>query len=395
MAKIYHFAKFGKLNEKPYGGGEVGNRRTMQMLKELGYDVILIHRYCNYKKKNKWVYLEMILGDLITVLKMFLFLLFKSRKGAVVHISGFTGSYMPIEWLSVLLAKILGYNVTYEIRGGGIVGFYNSGGKMYKWLFHSTIKTADNIWSQGLENKKLISELSSSSFFHYPNCVSSNFMPSQISKKSLEPIKAVYVGRLSPVKNVDVIIDTLYFLRKKGYEMTLDIIGDGVDFPDYVNSLKKQVEKLGLSSVCTFHGTLSKAEMKSLLLPASFFLFPSEEPREGQSNSLTETMSFGIIPIATSQGYNRSTINCDELICDEITAEAYSNRIISVLSGHGIGFYSLKMYNRVKDCFTYGNVKEMVDKEYSRIFKSMALDISSFLIIYIGIGNIVVAGNPC
>lgn len=64
MAKIYHFAKFGKLNEKPYGGGEVGNRRTMQMLKELGYEVILIHRYCNYKQKSKWVYIEMILGDL-------------------------------------------------------------------------------------------------------------------------------------------------------------------------------------------------------------------------------------------------------------------------------------------------------------------------------------------
>lgn len=395
MKIVYLFGKFGDFSKKPYGGGEVGNRRTKKILEDLEYQVIPIHRYCNYKKKSFLVYMDMIFGDIISVLKMAFKLLLKSRKNSVVHISGFTGAYMPIEWLSVLLAKILGYNVTYEIRGGGIVGFYNSGGKMYKWLFNSTIKIADNIWSQGLENKKLISELSSSSFFHYPNCVSSDFMPSQIPKKSLEPIKAVYVGRLSPVKNVDVIIDTLYSLRKKGYEMTLDIIGDGVDFPEYVNSLKKQVKKLGLNNICTFHGTLSKAEMKSLLLPASFFLFPSEEPREGQSNSLTETMSFGIIPIATSQGYNRSTINCDELICDEVTAEAYSNRIISVLSGHGIGFYSQKMYNRVKDSFTYGNVKKMVDKEYSRIFKSMALDISSILIICVGIGNTVVVGNPC
>lgn len=369
MAKIYHFAKFGKLNEKPYGGGEVGNRRTMQMLKELGYEVILIHRYCNYKQKSKWVYIEMILGDLFAVFKMFCLLSIKSRKNSIVHISGFTGAYMPIEWLSVMLAKLLGYGVTYEIRGGGIVGFYNDGNKIYKWLFTSTLKLADHVWSQGLENKELVNKLTSSSFFHYPNCVSPDFMPRQIPQKSLNPIKIAYVGRLSPVKHVDLIIDTLYLLLEKGYDVSLDIIGDGIDYPQYVYSLKEQVKKLGLDSKCTFHGNLNKGNMKSLLLPASFFLFPTEEPREGQSNSLTETMSFGVIPIATSQGYNRSTISCDKLICDDLTAQAYSDKVMHVLTNEGIEYYSHMMYNHVVECFTYDKVKEMVNKEYSKIFK--------------------------
>ena len=370
MNRIYHFAKFGNLSEKHYGGGEVGNRRTMQMLKELGYDVVLIHRYYNYKKKNKWVYTEMIVGDLLAVLKMFCFLFFKSRKKSVVHVSGFTGTYMPIEWLSVILAKLLGYKVTYEIRGGGIVGFYKNGRKLYKWLFRSTLNAANHIWSQGLENKGLINSLSSSTFFHYPNCVSEEFMPNQNPPKTVNPIKLVYVGRLSAVKHVDVIIDTLKLLRNKGYNASLDIIGDGVDFPDYVNALKAQVDKLGLNNVCIFHGALNKTDMKNLLLPASFFLFPSEEPREGQSNSLTETMSFGIIPIATSQGYNCSTINCDDLICDDISAEAYSNKVISVITGHRIEYYSNLMFNNVKERFTYDKVKNLVNKEYSRIFNS-------------------------
>lgn len=370
MSKIYHFAKFGKLSEKPYGGGEVGNRRTMQMLMDLGYDVVLIHRYCNYKTKNIWVYIEMIIGDLFAVLKMSCFLFFKSRKESVVHISGFTGTYMPIEWMSVMMAKMLGYKVVYEIRGGGIAGFYNNGGILYKWLFRSAINAANHIWSQGLENKDLINQLSSTSFFHYPNCVSEEFMPSQNPPKSVNPIKLVYLGRLSPVKHVDVVVDTLNLLRNKGYNMTLDIIGDGVDFPKYVDALKVQVKKNGLNNICIFHGTLSKSKMKDILLPASFFLFPSEEPREGQSNSLTETMSFGIIPIATSQGYNRSTIDCEDLICDEITAEAYSNKVLSVMSNRGIDFYSRRMYEHVKECFTYNKVKEMVNQEYSLVFNS-------------------------
>lgn len=370
MNKIYHFAKFGKLNERPYGGGEVGNRRTMQLLKELGYDVVLIHRYCNYKTKNLWVYIEMIVGDLLSVFKMFCILLFKSRHKSVVHISGFTGTYMPIEWMSIMLARVLGFIVVYEIRGGGIVGFYDKGGWLYKWLFHSALNSANHIWSQGLENKDLINKLSSATFFHYPNCVSEEFMPIQNPPKSLNPIKIVYLGRLSPVKHVDVVIDTLSLLRNKGLNMSLDIIGEGIDYPEYVGALKAQVDKCHLSNICHFHGSLCKSEMKNFLLPASFFLFPSEEPREGQSNSLTETMSFGIIPIATSQGYNRSTIDCDELICDEITAEAYSKKIISVISNRGIEYYSRRMYERVKGNFTYNKVKVMVNKEYSLIFKS-------------------------
>jgi len=77
MSTVYHFAKFGDLNSKPYGGGEVGNRRTMTMLQEIGHRVILIHRHCNYKKKSRVVYIDMILGDLWAVMKMFFKLLFQ------------------------------------------------------------------------------------------------------------------------------------------------------------------------------------------------------------------------------------------------------------------------------------------------------------------------------
>ena len=40
-------------------------------------------------------------------------------------------------------------------------------------------------------------------------------------------------------------------------------------------------------------------KLPSLLLDKHFFIFPSEERREGHSNALTETMCYGIIPIAS------------------------------------------------------------------------------------------------
>lgn len=59
MKIVYLFGKFGDFSKKPYGGGEVGNRRTKKILEDLEYQVIPIHRYCNYKKKSFLVYMDM------------------------------------------------------------------------------------------------------------------------------------------------------------------------------------------------------------------------------------------------------------------------------------------------------------------------------------------------
>lgn len=366
--RVYFFAKVGNLKKIPYGGGEVGNRRTMQMLKELGYGVRLISRYYNYNKKSLWTYLLIIVGDIVSVIKMCLVLIFKKRWNAVVHISGFTGQYMPLEFSSVLLAKLLGYNTTYEIRGGGIEANYLKGSSLYKWMFKTTVRTADTVFSQGLENKELINSVCNTRFFHYPNCVNSDFMPMSCPNKPNDIINIIYVGRLSPQKNIDVVVETVHRLVKSGYTVNIDIIGEGEDCKDYVDNLKKYVTDNRLQDICIFHGKLSKKDMKPYFEKAHFFLFPTEEKREGQSNSLTETMSFGIVPIASSQGYNRSTISNDYLIEDKLNAKAYASKIIEIHQSGTFSKLSNEMYNRIRNNYTYDRVKLSVKNVYDIIY---------------------------
>lgn len=368
MNTIFFFAKVGNLKEKPYGGGEVGNRRTMEMMTELGYNVRLLPRYCNYKKKSIIVYLQMILGDFFSLLNLFCVLLFQKRKNTIVHISGFTGLYMPLEFLSVLTSKLLGYKVTYEIRGGGIIGFYNDGNSVYKWMFRKAVNYADTVFSQGLENKDLISSKSRSAFFYYPNCVKDDFMPHECPTKSLNPLSMVYMGRISPQKNISIILQAFKLIRKAGVNATLDIIGDGEDHPEYVKKNIEYIHSNGLQSFCKFHGRMNKQEMIPFLEKAVFFLFPTLEKREGQSNALTELMSFGIIPIASSQGYTRTIVDCDELIEDTLTPNAYSEKILKLIASNKIDELSRQMYERIKNDFTYAAIKDNVRVEYERIF---------------------------
>lgn len=370
METIYFFAKVGDLKQIPYGGGEVGNRRTMQMLNELGYDVHLISRYYNYDKKSLATYAKMILGDMLSWLKMCVVLAFKNRWNAVVHISGFTGSYMPLEFSSVLASKLLGYNTTYEIRGGGIESNYEAGNAVYKWMFRQTVRLANTVFSQGLENKSLVNGVCHTRFFHYPNSVNGDFMPKACPQKGTGIIRLLYLGRISPQKNVHVVVETLNELKLRGYKVQLDIVGDGEDCKDYVDGIKSYVEKHQLAAQCVFHGKMRKNDMVPYLKEAHFFLFPTEEKREGQSNSLTETMSFGIVPIASSQGYNRSTISNDSLIEDTLTSHAYADKVSSIWDNGVVDSFSKEMYDRIKTNFTYKQVKANVAHVYETIFAS-------------------------
>lgn len=368
--RIFFFAKFGELDKKPYGGGEVGNRRTKFFLENLGYEVVLIHRYCNYRKKTTWVYLNMIFGDFFSVAKMASRLFFKKRNHSVVHISGFTGKYMPLEFLAVYIAHLLRFKVVYEIRGGGIIDCYDKGNVLYKIMFRKTLNYANYIWSQGKENKLLIESNTKSPFFHYPNCVSEDFMPASCPQKPVGIIDIVYMGRINPSKNIDVIVQVANFLKQNMIKFNMNIIGDAEDFPEYLKQIEQYVKMHNLEKEVFFRGKLGKEDMIPFLEKAHFFLFPTEEKREGQSNSLTELMSFGVIPIATSQGYNRTIISCDKLIVDDITAESYGKKIIELSDNGQIEELSNFMYNRIKDNFTYSAVENLVKNEYSKIFNS-------------------------
>lgn len=365
---IYFFAKVGNLKEKPYGGGEVGNRRTMALQKELGYKTYLISRYYNYKPKSLIVYIKMIIGDFISIIRLFMILLPKKRINSLVHISGFTGLYLPLEFLAVAISRCLGFRTVYEIRGGGIVGFYSKGNFVYKWLFKSAIRMADSVFSQGIENKELILSMGNSRFTYYPNFLEEGFIPPQCPTKDVDPVRLVYLGRLSPSKNISFILEVTNALHNANLNVELHIIGDGEDYPDYVEKNKEYVRERDLGGICYFHGKMQRDEIKKYLLMSTFFLFPSEEKREGQSNALTEAMACGCIPISTSQGFSRGIINNDELIEDRLSVELYSAKIIHFIQGEKVDKLSFEMYSRIKHNFTFSVVKDNIGNEYNRVF---------------------------
>ena len=198
MNKIYFYANFGDWNKVPYGGGEVGNRRTLKILQQAGFKVIAIPKYLRVPNHSFLNLVKLSWKLVYNVIQYFTILLSGTRKQAFVHIVGFYGPTIYFEYTLIHIAKLLGYDVVYEMRGGGADIYLRNGSKRYIKCFNRVITDSDIIFSQGMENKPLIESIKPNvHFFYYPNYVMTDFLPSTYPIKNYNTINLIYCGRTS------------------------------------------------------------------------------------------------------------------------------------------------------------------------------------------------------
>ena len=102
------------------------------------------------------------------------------------------------------------------------------------------------------------------------------------------PLRVSFVGRLVPLKGVDMLIAAAEPLLRAGL-MTLDIIGDGPVLP----ALKAQAAPLG--SAVVFHGWQKHEAVQDILAGCTVLGFPSI--REFGGGVVLEAMALGLCPV--------------------------------------------------------------------------------------------------
>ena len=156
-------------------------------------------------------------------------------------------------------------------------------------------------------------------------------------------------------------------LQKEFNNITLTMLGNGQ--AELLEKVKAQMkESLQPGSYQLLPGC-SHDELKAVFFDKHFYVFPSQQEREGQSNAVTETMSYGIIPIASPQGFSRSTIGDDYLIVEELTPEAYAERIAAIIRNGEIDKYSQFVRKRFLENYTEKAVFDKAKIYFSTIMK--------------------------
>ncbi|MBC8395056.1 MAG: glycosyltransferase family 4 protein [Deltaproteobacteria bacterium] len=109
----------------------------------------------------------------------------------------------------------------------------------------------------------------------------------------------IYQGRLEYEKGVDLIVDALKLLRKRGVNLGFKFIGKSND-PAYEDKLKSMVADAGLNDV-EFCGFLDKERLFGLMRGALISVVPSRWV-DNMPNSLIESQAMGLPVVASNQG---------------------------------------------------------------------------------------------
>lgn len=108
----------------------------------------------------------------------------------------------------------------------------------------------------------------------------------------------ITIGRISPVKNIEILIEAVEILYKDGLKFKVDIIG-GPGLPEqeaYLNGLKRMVKEKQIESVINFLGPIPNKDIASHLQAADLFVNMSHTG--SLDKAILESMACGL-PILT------------------------------------------------------------------------------------------------
>lgn len=122
------------------------------------------------------------------------------------------------------------------------------------------------------------------------NAIDAERFPRRERREFSGPLRVAFVGRLVPLKGVDMLLEAAAPLARAG-KLKLDIIGDGPELP----KLKQLAADLKISDRVEFPGWVNHAQLADRLSQSHVFGFASV--REFGGGVVLEAMALGLVPI--------------------------------------------------------------------------------------------------
>lgn len=117
----------------------------------------------------------------------------------------------------------------------------------------------------------------------------------EIRKKDFsKKIHFIFVGALSVGKQPMISVNVIQELKNKGYDVQLDMYGDGVER----KKMEDYIKENDLREIITVHGNVTKTEVKKAFQKSHFLVFISKS--EGWPKVVAEAMFWSCLPITTA-----------------------------------------------------------------------------------------------
>jgi len=130
------------------------------------------------------------------------------------------------------------------------------------------------------------------------------FQPAALSQKNNETTEIITVGRISPTKGYEAMIQAIDLLiKQKNRKIKFSIIGEAPlkNQADYLLKLKKMVKSIGLDEIINFLGKIPNLELPRQLQAADIFINLSSTG--SLDKAVLEAMASGCLILTGNEAY--------------------------------------------------------------------------------------------
>ncbi len=343
MADILMYAPTGlNIPKERIGGAETGVKRSIEMLNAADISIELVEKPTTWNGLFKYF---------IGFIKALIEVNQKLGKDSecLFYLVGFYERQAFCEALLCFCAKKHGCKIVYEPKNGSMVRSYKNGNALYKKLMNYIFANAEVVFCQGMEYKDFLDSEGYKNAIYHPNYISMKNLSLFNRSETKGQINFVFVGRVAEDKNIGFVVSAFAKIHEVYQQSKLFVIGGWQD--EYKAKIDSEIKSRGIENAVIFTGRQDFAGIAGKLNQSHFFLFPSKNAMEGHSNALTEAMAFGVVPIASNYGFNRSIVGIDELILEEFDDDKYAETAIRIINSGKWEEYSKRVRNHVLNKF--------------------------------------------
>lgn len=368
--RLYFFANIGDWKKNPIGGGQTSARRIIEGFRQVGIEIIEVDRHWNVLTGRIGHFVENSFYAIVNTLNLFLVLLFGKRtNSAMLHIS-YSASLLPLEFVNGILARALGYKTILYLKGGKLEDTISEIHGLKKWMFKKNLDIRTLIFFEGESDIERVRLFTKSRLVYFPNYIFEKNIPKIQPTKPKDYIGICYFGRITEDKNVHVVLDTFEILAGKYKNIRLTLVG-GLSGKGgsrrYYEMIENRCKNSTYANRILRVGHSSQTYVVDMLSQNHIFLFPSADPCEGQSNSLNEAMTQGLVPVVSDFHFNKTIVADERLVVEGFNAKDYAEKISYLIEFNLLEEISVKMWNRIKDVYSFEHVNKKISDEIKNI----------------------------
>ena len=239
---------------------------------------------------------------------------------------------------ALIAGKILGrpscYQMTggpVEIIGGGIDAIESVGGalgrpsKLIERLAVKVARQFDLVVVRGNKAREFFAEKNiKETVVVITGSVNGTLQPVQSNRD----IHLIFVGRLSPIKQVNQFIEIVAAVARIIPDIKTAVVGDG----PLLSDMKKYATELGLNSNIEFLG--KKKDIDGILASSKIFILTSKS--EGLSIAMAEAMTTGVVPVVADVGELGELVNdsVNGYLIEKNNIGQYTKKVVSLLQNN-------------------------------------------------------------